>query len=143
MRPTKISAIHPKFFWGFRSRYSARRSQKRQRYKIASVYLTSEPDKPQNFLALCASNYYDNCIFHRNIKGFMTQTGDPSGSGKGGQSIWGKPFEDELRSTLKVLDTIFVRPHGITLITFLHSLTIVVWLLWRTPAPTRTSRNSS
>ena len=55
----------------------------------------------QNFLALCASNYYDGCIFHRNIKGFMVQTGDPAGTGKGGQSIWGKPFPDELRSTLK------------------------------------------
>lgn len=32
----------------------------------------------------------------------MTQTGDPSGTGKGGQSIWGKPFADEIRSTLKV-----------------------------------------
>jgi len=56
----------------------------------------------KNFLALCASNYYDGCIFHRNIKGFMIQTGDPSGTGKGGESIWGKPFPDEIRSTLKV-----------------------------------------
>lgn len=32
----------------------------------------------------------------------MIQTGDPTGSGKGGQSIWGKPFSDEIRSTLKV-----------------------------------------
>lgn len=56
----------------------------------------------QNFLALCASGYYDNCLWHRNIKGFMIQTGDPSGSGKGGQSIWGKPFPDEVRTTLKV-----------------------------------------
>lgn len=32
----------------------------------------------------------------------MAQTGDPSGNGKGGQSIWGKPFPDEVRSTLKV-----------------------------------------
>lgn len=32
----------------------------------------------------------------------MVQTGDPSGSGKGGQSIWGSPFSDEIRSTLKV-----------------------------------------
>lgn len=56
----------------------------------------------QNFLALCASGYYDGCIWHRNIKGFMIQTGDPAGSGKGGQSIWGKPFPDEIRSTLKV-----------------------------------------
>ena len=33
----------------------------------------------QNFLALCASGYYDGCIFHRNIPGFMVQTGDPTG----------------------------------------------------------------
>jgi cyclophilin family peptidyl-prolyl cis-trans isomerase len=56
----------------------------------------------QNFLALCASNYYDGCIFHRNIKSFMIQTGDPTGTGKGGQSMWAKPFEDEIRSTIKV-----------------------------------------
>ncbi|EIM90840.1 cyclophilin-like protein [Stereum hirsutum FP-91666 SS1] len=65
------------------------------------VFVEAVPKTAENFLALCASNYYDGCIFHRNIKGFMIQTGDPSGSGKGGQSIWGKPFPDELRSTLK------------------------------------------
>ncbi|XP_061464035.1 peptidyl-prolyl cis-trans isomerase-like 3 isoform X1 [Rhineura floridana] len=54
-----------------------------------------------NFLALCASNYYNGCIFHRNIKGFMVQTGDPSGSGKGGNSIWGRKFEDEYSEYLK------------------------------------------
>ena len=36
------------------------------------------------------------------MRGFMIQTGDPTGQGKGGQSIWGKPFADEIRSTLKV-----------------------------------------
>jgi peptidyl-prolyl cis-trans isomerase-like 3 len=41
-------------------------------------------------------------LWHRNIPGFMIQTGDPTGTGKGGQSIWGAPFPDELRSTLKV-----------------------------------------
>lgn len=60
------------------------------------------PPTSKNFLALCASNYYDGCLFHRNIKGFMVQAGDPAGTGKGGQSIWGKPFADEIRSTLKV-----------------------------------------
>jgi cyclophilin family peptidyl-prolyl cis-trans isomerase len=40
--------------------------------------------------------------FTRNLKGFMIQGGDPTGTGKGGQSIWGKPFADEVRSTLKV-----------------------------------------
>lgn len=57
----------------------------------------------QNFLALCASGYYDGTIFHRNIKGFMIQGGDPTGTGKGGTSIWGKKFNDEIRDSLKVL----------------------------------------
>ncbi|KAK0204986.1 cyclophilin-like protein [Desarmillaria ectypa] len=65
------------------------------------VFCEAVPKTAENFLALCASNYYDGCIFHRNIKGFMIQTGDPAGTGKGGQSIWGKPFSDEIRSTLK------------------------------------------
>ncbi|TFK36640.1 cyclophilin-like domain-containing protein [Crucibulum laeve] len=65
------------------------------------VFCEAVPKAAENFLALCASNYYDGCLFHRNIRGFMVQTGDPTGSGKGGQSIWGKPFPDEVRSTLK------------------------------------------
>ncbi|XP_063394364.1 peptidyl-prolyl cis-trans isomerase-like 3 [Cydia fagiglandana] len=59
------------------------------------------PRTCENFLALCASDYYNGCLFHRNIKGFIVQTGDPSGSGKGGTSIWGKKFEDEFREDLK------------------------------------------
>ena len=60
------------------------------------------PVRPmQNFLALCASNYYNGCLFHRNIKGFMVQTGDPTNTGKGGTSIWGRKFEDELHEELK------------------------------------------
>lgn len=55
----------------------------------------------QNFLALCASNYYDNCLFHRNIKGFIVQTGDPTHTGKGGTSIWNRPFEDEFKEELR------------------------------------------
>ncbi|KAF8071770.1 cyclophilin-like domain-containing protein [Lyophyllum atratum] len=65
------------------------------------IFCEAVPKAAENFLALCASNYYDGCIFHRNIRGFMVQTGDPTGQGKGGQSIWGKPFPDEVRSTLK------------------------------------------
>ncbi|KAJ6623990.1 peptidyl-prolyl cis-trans isomerase-like 3 [Mycena sp. CBHHK59/15] len=65
------------------------------------IFCEAVPKTAENFLALCASNYYDDCIFHRNIKGFMVQTGDPTGSGKAGQSIWGKPFPDEIRTTLK------------------------------------------
>ncbi|GAV05329.1 hypothetical protein RvY_15481 [Ramazzottius varieornatus] len=59
------------------------------------------PKACQNFLALCASGYYDNCLFHRVIKGFMVQSGDPTGTGKGGSSIWGKKFEDEVRDDLR------------------------------------------
>lgn len=63
----------------------------------------------QNFLALCASGYYDGTVFHRNIKGFMIQGGDPTGTGKGGTSIWGKKFNDEIRETLKVLEPNYIR----------------------------------
>ena len=45
--------------------------------------------------------YYDNVIFHRLVKGFIVQTGDPSGSGFGGESIYGKPFKDEFHSRLR------------------------------------------
>eukprot|EP00249_Psilotum_nudum_P006121 c19473_g1_i1 orf=223-630(+) len=54
-----------------------------------------------NFLALCARGYYDGTIFHRNIKGFMIQGGDPTGTGRGGTSIWGRKFNDEIRESLK------------------------------------------
>lgn len=57
-----------------------------------------------NFLALCASGYYDNTKFHRNIKGFMVQGGDPTGTGRGGRSIFDTPngkFEDEIAPALK------------------------------------------
>ncbi|RKP08843.1 cyclophilin-like protein [Thamnocephalis sphaerospora] len=65
------------------------------------LFCEAVPKAAENFLALCASGYYDNVLFHRNIPGFMIQTGDPTGTGKGGNSIWGRKFEDEIRSTLK------------------------------------------
>eukprot|EP01129_Flabellula_baltica_P007801 TRINITY_DN3049_c0_g2_i1.p1 TRINITY_DN3049_c0_g2~~TRINITY_DN3049_c0_g2_i1.p1 ORF type:complete len:176 (+),score=35.45 TRINITY_DN3049_c0_g2_i1:41-529(+) len=54
------------------------------------------PITAYNFLALCASNYYDGCHFHRNIPKFMIQTGDPTNTGKGGSSIYGGFFDDEI-----------------------------------------------
>lgn len=61
----------------------------------------SAPRTSYNFLALAASGYYDGTLFHRNIKGFMVQGGDPTGTGKGGQSIWGGKFADEFHADNK------------------------------------------
>lgn len=61
----------------------------------AEIFCDTAPRSAFNFLALTASNYYDNTVFHRNIRGFMLQGGDPLGTGKGGASIWGDSFEDE------------------------------------------------
>lgn len=53
------------------------------------------PKAVWNFTRLAKKGYYRNLPFHRNIRNFMIQGGDPTGTGRGGQSIWGKPFEDE------------------------------------------------
>lgn len=68
------------------------------------IYCESVPQAAQNFMALCASNYYDNTVFHRSIRGFMLQGGDPTGTGRGGKSIFptadGK-FADEISDNFK------------------------------------------
>lgn len=53
------------------------------------------PKACENFVKLVEKGYYNGIIFHRVIKDFMIQGGDPTGSGCGGNSIWGHPFEDE------------------------------------------------
>ncbi|KAL2202094.1 cyclophilin type peptidyl-prolyl cis-trans isomerase/CLD [Sarocladium strictum] len=53
-----------------------------------------------NFIKLAQNGYYRGVAFHRNIPGFMIQGGDPSGTGKGGASIWGKNFNDEFEGPL-------------------------------------------
>lgn len=58
------------------------------------------PKAVENFVTLARNGYYNDVIFHRVIPKFMIQTGDPDGNGTGGQSIWGKEFEDEF-SALK------------------------------------------
>ena len=59
------------------------------------------PTTIENFCTHSRNGYYDNVIFHRIIKGFMIQTGDPLGTGTGGESIWGHDFEDEIHRDLK------------------------------------------
>ncbi|MDO5712982.1 MAG: peptidylprolyl isomerase [Tissierellia bacterium] len=53
------------------------------------------PKAVENFKTHIKNGYYDGTIFHRVIDGFMIQGGDPTASGRGGESIWGKPFNDE------------------------------------------------
>ncbi|MCX5704662.1 MAG: peptidylprolyl isomerase [Candidatus Omnitrophica bacterium] len=56
------------------------------------------PKACENFTKLVEKGYYNGLIFHRAIKGFMLQGGDPTGTGRGGTSIWGKPFGDEVKA---------------------------------------------
>lgn len=65
------------------------------------LWTKEAPRACRNFIQLCLEDYYNNIIFHRIIKGFMIQTGDPTGKGKGGESIWNKEFPDEFHSRLK------------------------------------------
>jgi len=59
------------------------------------LYEAVAPKTCENFLKHIKDGYYNGLIFHRVIKDFMIQGGDPTGTGRGGESIWGKPFEDE------------------------------------------------
>ena len=54
------------------------------------------PKTAENFRLLAEAGKYNNVIFHRVIKGFMIQGGDPTGTGRGGQSAWGGRFDDEI-----------------------------------------------
>ncbi|KAJ4962604.1 hypothetical protein NE237_022543 [Protea cynaroides] len=58
------------------------------------------PRACENFITLCERGYYNGIAFHRSIRNFMIQGGDPTGTGGGGESIWGMPFKDELNSKL-------------------------------------------
>ncbi len=58
------------------------------------------PKAVENFVTHAKNGYYDGIIFHRVIADFMIQGGDPTGSGMGGESIWGKSFEDYFSGNL-------------------------------------------
>ncbi|XP_013401438.1 peptidylprolyl isomerase domain and WD repeat-containing protein 1-like isoform X2 [Lingula anatina] len=59
------------------------------------------PKTVENFCVHSRNGYYNGHIFHRVIKGFMIQTGDPLGTGTGGESIWGGEFEDEFHPSIR------------------------------------------
>jgi peptidyl-prolyl cis-trans isomerase SDCCAG10 len=66
------------------------------------LFAKQTPITSRNFLQLCLDGYYDNTVFHRLVKGFIIQGGDPTGTGQGGESSYdGEPFADEFHSRLK------------------------------------------
>ncbi len=65
------------------------------------LYPEIAPLACENMIRLAGKGYYDGIIFHRVIKGFMIQGGDPAGTGGGGQSIWGDSFADEFSEKAK------------------------------------------
>lgn len=70
---------------------------------VIELYWNEAPRSCENFFELARQGYYDGTIFHRVIPDFCIQGGDPTGTGKGGSSIYngGKPFEDEITPRLK------------------------------------------
>jgi len=62
------------------------------------LYPKIAPLAVENFTTLVKNGYYNGIAFHRIIRNFMIQGGDPTESGRGGQSIWKKPFKDEFKT---------------------------------------------
>uniref|UniRef100_A0A8C6T2N2 Spliceosome-associated protein CWC27 homolog n=1 Tax=Neogobius melanostomus TaxID=47308 RepID=A0A8C6T2N2_9GOBI len=61
------------------------------------------PKACRNFVQLCMEGYYDGTVFHRVVPDFIIQGGDPTGTGEGGESVYGQPFKDEFHSRLRFI----------------------------------------
>ncbi len=68
---------------------------------MVELYEDHAPKTCKNFSTLAQRNYFNDLIFHRVIPNFMIQGGDPTGTGRGGASIYGEKFEDEISPVLK------------------------------------------
>lgn len=67
---------------------------------LLQLFPEQAPKTVENFVTHAKAGYYDGLTFHRVIPNFMIQGGDPTGTGMGGESIWGKPFKDEFSPEL-------------------------------------------
>ena len=67
---------------------------------LLRLFPEQAPKTVENFVTHAKNGYYDGLIFHRVIRDFMIQGGDPTGTGCGGESIWGHPFGDEFDPSL-------------------------------------------
>jgi len=65
------------------------------------------PKTTENFITLAERGYYNGVIFHRVISGFMIQGGDPTGTGRGGESAWGGRFNDEIDAASAVYQRVY------------------------------------
>jgi cyclophilin family peptidyl-prolyl cis-trans isomerase len=65
------------------------------------LFAKETPKTVENFVGLANKGYYNGVIFHRVIDNFMIQGGDPTGTGRGGDSFWGGKFADEIVPSLK------------------------------------------
>ena len=70
-------------------------------FVVLTLAISNLAETCKNFRSLAERGYYDGCLVHRIIPNFMIQTGDPTGTGRGGSSIYGEKFEDEIHAGLK------------------------------------------
>ena len=98
-RPRRLLVV-ARQFQGARGSEKLRRSACRHRNDNGPIELellaSDAPKAVENFRLLAEHGYYDGLTFHRIVKGFMIQGGDPSGDGSGGESAWGGTFADEI-----------------------------------------------
>ena len=80
--------------------HTARSAEAKQRSFESLTLALTLAQAVRNFVQLCLEGYYDGCVFHRLLKDFLIQTGDPTGTGGGGESIYDRPFKDEFHSRL-------------------------------------------
>jgi cyclophilin family peptidyl-prolyl cis-trans isomerase len=95
---SSTAAPNPKVPAGARSSGGLHASLETDKGTIEIEFFAADsPKAVENFRLLAEHGYYDGLIFHRIIKGFMIQGGDPAGDGTGGESAWGGKFADEIK----------------------------------------------